>query len=260
VWAFQAMVKVLATREVEVLDNDNPSIFMREGIVGMEKLERDVRPDRTTDDSIGFNYDFNRSIGIGLRDAILRELSIPNDIIGSKGKPLVLLIDRGQSSRRIENTEELAKLLIEGCPHCQVEVVQFHEMEVDQQVRLTSRASVLIGLHGSGLAHTLWMQESRPNHTTHLIEIVPYQYTCRNWYQTAAIVAGVQYHRIMNRNRPESRNDMRLENCWKQPKICATAHCHDILRDQRTVIELDTFSEVWKGIAAQLLSTVVVPQ
>jgi hypothetical protein len=88
---------------VVVLDEENPSIFIRKGIIGIEKHEHDVRESCTYDDSIGFNYDFNRTVGIGLREAILRELSIPHDVVGDNGKPLILLIDRGGGMRDIEN-------------------------------------------------------------------------------------------------------------------------------------------------------------
>jgi hypothetical protein len=258
VWAFHAMVKTLTMHPVVVLDDENPSLLMRHGIVGIQKLERDMRENRTYDDSIGFNYDFNRTVGIGLRQAILRELSIPDNVVGENGKPLVLLIDRGSGTRNVENIQPLRTLLVEQCAHCEVRVVEFHSMEVEEQIRQTSRASVLVGFHGSGLAHTLWMAESRPNHTTHLIEIIPYKYLCRNWYQTAAAVAGVQYHRIMNRNRPDSSRDTRLDECWDRPEICATQQCHDLLRDQRTAVELDTFGEVWSEVAEQLKSTVAI--
>jgi hypothetical protein len=148
--------------------------------------------------------------------------------------------------------------MIEGCPHCYVDVVELHNLDVKSQVRLISSASVLVGFHGSGLAHVMWMPESSPNHTTHLLEVLPYRYICRDWYQTAAAAAGVNYHMMMNRGPPNgtgSRSGM--ENCWNRPELCATLGCHDRLRDQPTIVELDTFAEVWKNVADALKSTIV---
>lgn len=137
-----------------------------------------------------------------MREDIMNVLEIP-EMVGVNGKPLVVLIDRG-SNRNIQNSNPLAEVMEKGFPRCAVQTVRLQDMDVNAQIDLIAKASVLVGIHGSGLVHTVWMAESRENHTTHLVEIVPYQYTCRNWYETAASVAGVKYHRIMNKNPPEN--------------------------------------------------------
>jgi hypothetical protein len=256
VWAFHALMKIFTLSPISVIDSDNPSLVMTKGVVGIEKLERNMNASRTYDDSIGFNYDFNRSIAIGLRESILGALSIPSTQVGSRGRPLVLFIDRGKGARSLRNTDDILKILTGKCPHCDVQRVEFHNMQVEEQIRRTARASVLVGLHGSGLTHTIWMAASRANHSTHLIEVVPYRYWCRNWYETAAIIAGVNYHRIMNKNRPANVTDAALIGCWQRPEICATAECHDKLRDQPVTVELDTFTSVWEKVADELRTTV----
>jgi hypothetical protein len=258
VWAFHCLMKIFSTVPVEIIDETNPSIIMRRGVIGIEKLERDVSLSRTYDDSIGFNYDFNRSHALGMRETVLEQLGWPNDAVClESGKPLVMLIDRQAHSRNIENTQEIFDLMSRGCPHCEVRLVRFENMRVEDQVKMVSRASVLVGLHGSGLTHVLWMAESRPNHTTHLIELMPYKYLCRPWYQTAADVAGVNYHMVMNKKRPKTTRPG-IERCWDDRSICATLGCHDLLRDQTTSVELETFSETWDKIAKALKSTVCV--
>jgi hypothetical protein len=62
----------------------------------------------------------------------------------------------------------------------------------------------------------------------------------------------------MNCSRPEIDADARLVECWNKSDLCPTQRCHDLLSDQRTVVELDTFGEVWATISEQLKSTVVV--
>jgi hypothetical protein len=256
VWSFHAMMKVLSDTPITIISNSNPSIIMRDAVIGIEKLEKNVSLNRTYDDSIGFHYDFDRSTAPGLRNDVLNSLNIPTDIVGKAGKPLALLIEREGGSRNIRNTHEIFEAMVEGCPHCQVEMVRFHHMGTEEQIRVTSTASALVGLHGSGLTHVVWMSESRPNHTTHLVEFLPYRYLCRNWYHTAADVAGVNYHMVMNQREPENVTDLALRRCWKNPGICATLGCHDLLRDQPTTIEMDTFNATWLKIAEELKSTI----
>jgi capsular polysaccharide biosynthesis protein len=185
---------------------------------------------------------------------------MPTEVIGKEQKPLALLIDRGAGSRNIRNTDEIFRAMVEGCPHCQVEIVRYHIMSTEEQIRITSRASVLVGLHGSGLTHVVWMHPSAPEHPTHMIEFLPYRYSCRDWYHTAAIVAGVDYHIVMNKNPPDDVHDSGLANCWNRSEICATLNCHDRLRDQATTIELDTFTETWLEVAESLKGTIIPPE
>jgi hypothetical protein len=86
---------------------------------------------------------------------------------------------------------------------------------------------------------------------THLIEIVPHMYTCRDWYQIAAGAAGLKYHRVMNRLPPNTTGDPLLEKCVRS-KACASHPCHDLLRDQPVTVEVDTFKEVWREIVGEL--------
>ncbi|OHS97802.1 hypothetical protein TRFO_09220 [Tritrichomonas foetus] len=255
VWAFHDFMKIFSTEPISIIDEKNPSILMYKGTIGIEKLEKNPDPKRTYDDSIAFQYNFNRDTAKGMREEILDELKIPANIVGNNGKPLVLLIDRGEGSRNIANIHDLYGMMVKTCDFCDVQMVKFHVMDVDDQIRLVSRASVLAGLHGSGLAHVIWMQPTRQNHTTHLIEVFPYKYTCRNWYNTAANVAGVEYHSVMNKNEPLGVHSDSLSTCWQTPKMCATLQCHDLLRDQFTNLEIDTFREAWDPIVEKLKST-----
>jgi hypothetical protein len=258
VWVYGDLMRVFSKHPVQIIDEVNPTILMPKGVIGIEKLEQNADPHRRYDESIGFHYDINRSHALGMREELLRVLGVPDHVVGKAGKPLVLFIDRGSDSRNLVNTEEVKQVMIDGCPHCLVEVVQLHNMDVPAQMRLISRASVLAGLHGSGLANVVWLAESRANHTTHLLEFAPYKYTCRDWYQTAASAAGVNYHVMMNQRSPSSgQSSGSMERCWTRPEICATMECHDRLRDQKTTVELDTFKGVWREIADALKTTVV---
>jgi hypothetical protein len=250
-------MKAFSHYPVTIIDEVNPTILMPNGVIGVEKLEQNVDPHRKYDESIGFHYDINRTHAEGMWEDVLRVLNIPDHIVGKGGKPLALLVDRGSDSRNLVNMDEVKPVMVDGCPHCLVEVVQLHNMDVKAQIRLISTASLLAGLHGSGLANVVWLHESMSNHTTHLLEFAPYMYTCRDWYRTAAAAAGVNYHMMMNARSPaRGPSSASMERCWTRPQICATMECHDRLRDQKTTVELDTFQSVWKVIADALQTTV----
>jgi hypothetical protein len=259
VWKFHSMMRIFSREQVIVMGTLNVALLMPRAIIGIEKLEQNVDPKRSYDDSIGFRYNFNRSTALGMREEVLRKIGVSAEAVGYKGKPLALLIDRGYGSRNIQNAEEIRQAMVAGCPHCTVEVVHFHIMDPDRQVHIAARASVLVGFHGSGLTHTVWMAESRPNHTTHMVEILPYKYWCRNWYKTAARVAGVQYWAVMNKRPTPGVTDEPVIRCWNDSRLCPTLACHDKLRDQSTLVEIDTFNETWAKIADALKSTIVPP-
>jgi hypothetical protein len=253
---FDTLTEIFSRHPIEVIDETNPSIVIPRGVIGIEKLERNVSLSRSYDESIGFHYNFNRSTALGMREKILQRFGISAADIGRNGKPLALIIDRGTGSRNMQNLPELKNIMVAGCPHCAVETVFFHHMSMREQIAISARASVIVGYHGSGLTNTVWMAASTPNHTTHLVEVLPYKY-CRDWYHTAADVAGVTYHAVMNKRPTPNVTDQGLIRCWQHPEICTTQECHDKLRDQSTVTELDTFNETWATIADALTTTLI---
>jgi hypothetical protein len=190
-----------------------------------------------------------------MREAVLEQFKLSKEAICRDGKPLVLLIDRGHGTRNMQNLEDVRKLLVDTTPHATVEVVLFHIMSIEAQVKAVSRASALVGFHGSGLAHVLWMPASGPHRPTYLVEILPYNYSCRDWYETGASVAGVQYTPAMNTRPPANVTDEQLISCWADPARCPTLGCHDLLRDQPTSVDLEDFNRTWAPIAQQLRET-----
>jgi hypothetical protein len=246
---FPELMKLFSDFPITNLEDTRPSILMVTGVIGIEKLELNVDENRTYGDSIAFHYDFNRSHVVGLRAKMLETLAIPAD---EYDKPLVVVIDRNTTLRNLTNRALVLDEMKSHCPHCDVQSVVLHELPFREQVAIVSRASVLVGVHGSGLAQAVWMRESRENATTHLVEIIPYGYTCRDWYETAAHVAGIVYHGVMNRRPPERPESEDLAVCLDSPGLCATLTCHDPLRDQAIELEMDTFLAVWDAVAEAL--------
>jgi hypothetical protein len=257
IFTFNDLLPVFSEQPLIWLHQSSPLLLTR-GTLGIEKLESDVSETRPYEDSITFPYEFNRTTALGMREQFMKVHRLDAAAVGLDGKPLAILIDRGHNSRNIENNAEIEEAMREGCPHCNVRSVALHNLGFRDQVQLVSKASVLVGLHGSGLTNVIWMAESRENHTTHLVEIMPFKYLCRPWYQTAAGCAGVEYHMVMNRNETEGVTDEELVWCWGHPEKCPILGCHDRLRDQKTRLEIETFKETWLEIAENLKTTMVV--
>ena len=249
-WTCLPLMRAFSYMGAKTLADTHPQMLMRTAIIGMEKLEANPDPKRTVDESINFSYQFDRSTALGMREDILDALHIANEPIDNEN-PRVIVIRRGLN-RDIENMDQVIDVITKGCPQCNVHSVHFDNIDIAEQVRIVSQASVLLGMHGSGLTHTVWMAESQPDRPTHLIEVLPYNYSCRPWYHTAANVSGVQYHSVMNRKPPPlpAANAELLQTCWANPNICATHMCHDYLRDQRTTVDLDVFNETWMRVVA----------
>ncbi|KAL0061758.1 hypothetical protein AAF712_011361 [Marasmius tenuissimus] len=93
--------------------------------------------------------------------------------------PVVTYISRQRTGRRLKQedhealVEELMTLGAQG--FCEVNVVQMEDMSLKDQVELAARTTIMIGVHGNGLTHQLWMT---PSLTSTVVELlVPGGYT-----------------------------------------------------------------------------------
>jgi hypothetical protein len=245
---FADLAKILSQSPIISLDGRIERTVFLNAVIGVEKYEPNNRIDRVGDDMITFTYHYNRSMAISLRDSVLGNLGI-NGTLGPN--PLVLVVKRNDT-RDLANLEELENHLSSSCPFCDVREIVLQSLPLPAQISLVASAEVLIGRHGSGLVHALWLPEG-----AHLIEILPFGYSCRNWYQIAAEVAGVVYHSVMN-EAPSVFNHSLLpgaeyaELCWNDPTLCTSSACHDFLRDQKTVLNLSIFDRQWVRVVESL--------
>ena len=85
----------------------------------------------------------------------------------------------GKVSRKIKNEFELLESLREQYPRADIQGVQFDRLTFKEQLELVSRVDILIGMHGAGLTHVLFL----PSHAG-LIELYPLYWTkgVRNMY------------------------------------------------------------------------------
>ena len=259
VWMFFSLIKAISTIPIKIIDQEKHGLFFPNCILGCIKFEKGISLSRTYEDSIAFQYNYDENSVPGFRNELLKRMKISTTNVGDKGKPLIIIIDRGMTRRNIANQKEVERFIRDSCPFCSVKSLLLEQVSVDSQVEIISRASVLIGLHGSGLTNCLWMAPSRLNHTTHLIEFMPYNYSCRPWYHTAANTARIQYHEVMNKE-PNWQKAKELGRCWRSKRNCITVGCHDALRDQPFAVEIPTLNETLFPIIQQLKHTIPVPK
>ncbi|RDB18385.1 EGF domain-specific O-linked N-acetylglucosamine transferase [Hypsizygus marmoreus] len=87
-------------------------------------------------------------------------------------KPIVTYISRQGAGRRLvaEDHEVLVKALrdLEAEGICEVVVAMMERMGLKEQIELTARSTVIVGVHGNGMTHQLWMP---PSERSTVIEI-----------------------------------------------------------------------------------------
>jgi hypothetical protein len=199
---------------------------------------------------VAFRYNFNNNTAVGLREVILQGFNISPAL--NVVHPKVVIVSREGDSRDLLNYQAILTHVKNHCPGCEIQSVVFQKLNLERQIQAVAGASVLMGLHGSGLSHVLWLARSRPGFETVLLEIMPYRYICRDWYKVAAEVAGARYFSVMNRGRLlpliAPGKERQAKFCWSHPEACTTIYCHDFLKNQKFEVELDVFNETWTEV------------
>ncbi|WVR05900.1 hypothetical protein IAU60_002926 [Kwoniella sp. DSM 27419] len=86
------------------------------------------------------------------------------------GKPVITYISRQDWGRRMlkkEGHESLVKELreLEKKYGWEVNIVSMDKLTRDEQIRLSARTTIMMGVHGNGLTHLLWMNAQNPRST-----------------------------------------------------------------------------------------------
>lgn len=109
----------------------------------------------------------------------LRNLLLSESNKYSNKKKMTLVIRRPSRNkpmmdRMIENDRELQDALIKTFTEFDVNMVDFADFRLDEQIRISSRTDVLIGFHGAGLSHLLFMPKG-----SKVLEII---HTKKTWH------------------------------------------------------------------------------
>ncbi|WVQ82768.1 hypothetical protein IAT38_004900 [Cryptococcus sp. DSM 104549] len=86
------------------------------------------------------------------------------------GKPVITYVSRQEWGRRMlkkESHESLVKELheLEKKYGWEVNIVSMDKLSRDEQIRLAARTTIMMGVHGNGLTHLLWMNAQNPRAT-----------------------------------------------------------------------------------------------
>ncbi|OHT09291.1 hypothetical protein TRFO_21858 [Tritrichomonas foetus] len=208
-------------------------------------------------------YSFCSNCSTGLREAVLQYFNISennihdesddgdidaqdrNEIQGKENihveenkKCNIVFLGRKSKIRHILNEDEIIENLKKSFPDCEVQLQFFEAMPLKSQVEIISKANVFISIHGSGLANLLWLK-----HNSAVIEILPKDFTCRDWYQKAANASGVHYYSYYANSEGET-VDGDLEGykkCKSKRNKCNDKYCIDVLRDRNVRININQF-------------------
>ncbi|KAK8871105.1 hypothetical protein M9Y10_009018 [Tritrichomonas musculus] len=177
----------------------------------------------------------------------------------SSSSPLVLIIKRKTEKeiRRLINHDEIVNVTKSLCPFCEVREIELQKYDKYGQIRVTCGASLIAGVHGSGLTHAMWMKPSTEENPTALFEFLPYKYTCRHWYQQMCETFGVQYYPIytnfLNQSRWEpGHNATKVNRCHTNDGECERGRCHDFLRDQSIIADVEQYKKDTEKFFLQL--------
>jgi hypothetical protein len=208
----------------------------RDLIVGMSKVK---------DTETGKDYEFPKNFTHLLYPLIMKYFKIKEI---RPIKPLILFIGRRTSKRTIVNFEAVLDHLRAETSLAEFDVqpIFFEDMPMKMQIEAAHNATIMIGVHGSGLAHVAWM---RPG--TVLIEVFPHHFDCRDWYEKGSAVSGVKYLKYLSSESESANPGNAARRCWKQENGCV-GDCLDALRDQDIMLNLTEFVRFVKAAAEDL--------
>ncbi|KAJ2981389.1 hypothetical protein NQ176_g2048 [Zarea fungicola] len=108
---------------------------------------------------------------------------------GSTGADVaVTFVDR-KGSRELVDQDAHIEALRKAVPHMQLEVVDFASMPLAEQIKVARRTDVLVGVHGAGLTHAMFMKPGSV-----LVEILPIDFTHKG-FRNLAQMLGHRYFR-----------------------------------------------------------------
>ena len=252
-WSFPNYFKCLGTlKNLE----DEGDFMMKKVTLGIEKFERNPSSDREYDESIAFNYNYKNIDNKGeLRNSTLVLNGVSTIGFGVNNMPLIIFIERNTTKRNITNIDEVYEVINKTFKGCMIKYLELENIDTKQQLYYFSRASVVFGVHGSGLTNVVWMKQSKRKQRTHLVEFLPLKYNCRDWYKVASEYSGVKYHSIES-NQTILLDSDETRKCREHAATeCGKLRCHDILRDQDITVPIPEFEKLVQEIADDINET-----
>lgn len=109
---------------------------------------------------------------------------------GPQANISVVFVDRSRY-RKLVNQTALFEALEARVPHVSVSLVDFAALSFRDQVREARNADVLVGVHGAGLTHAMWMHDGAGS----VVEIQPSELN-HNGFRNLALMKGLGFYRV----------------------------------------------------------------
>jgi EGF domain-specific O-GlcNAc transferase len=106
-------------------------------------------------------------------------------------KPITVTFVKRRDSRRLQNQRYLFAELERRNLHIKVQLVDFAALPFSEQVRVAHETDVLVGIHGAGLTHCMFMRQSAGA----VVEIQP-RGMDHNGFRNVAAMRGLGYYRV----------------------------------------------------------------
>jgi hypothetical protein len=209
-------------------------------VLGMRKTHTAPSLTRRRRDQLLYPYDLDADAVSGLRDIVLTGMGMA---VTRLPRPVVIIVQR-PGVRRIINEDEVVNATRRLCQRCDVLTQNMEDLSVREQTEFAATASAIVGMHGSGLVHALWMQPGAA-----MVEILPYRYTCRQWYTRVAALAKARHFVVHTKSVAQSRwedwhNPKKVRRCLRTAGECLRERCHDFLGDQSSLVDIPYFEDV----------------
>jgi protein O-GlcNAc transferase len=156
---------------------------------------------------------------------------------------MVTFIDR-KESRRLRSQDALFAALREQIPHIKLDVVDFAAITFEEQLRIVRDTDVLVGVHGAGLTHTMFMREKAGV----IVEMQPETLrnpetgSPHNGFRNLANMLRLDYFRIhvpqVSAKTPEEGNAARTESGRKAAEKRDGWHIDDVQVDKDRFLEV----------------------
>ncbi|KAI7786177.1 glycosyltransferase family 61 protein [Diaporthe eres] len=119
---------------------------------------------------------------------------VPRPVTEIHANPTITIVQR-KKNRKFMSLDRWVPILKERYPQATIDVVDFADISVEEQLRLVQSTDILMGHHGAALTHTIFLS---PEST--VVEILP-RYFDQHGFRATAALRGVQY--IAGRGRYE---------------------------------------------------------
>lgn len=151
---------------------------------------------------------------------------------------VVLVLRR---DRLILNKDELVKFLTTRFGADLVDVTYLDKLTFEQQVKLMSKAKLLISVHGAALTNVIFMPK-----LSALVEILP-PYFPLSLYERIALHSYLHYFKFLTDYDPAIHNSTQFEFCANTTNIYVYK-CFETWRDANVFVDMAKFSDMLKKV------------